>query len=240
VSKTFDFLHSRRLPLLRQQLSLKKKEREQMSAVSALPTKLKYIAILRSKAMDRMNESLISHVDKTDLCDDRVVTSNPVETHPHCTIAYGVPSLNDSLRRKLQFVISDNKVARVTATIDGALAFPVRDKIDNHSQVTRSYDFLTVKLKASRKLNRLHHLISTEAYDSTTKNPHEGKFQPHATVCILKPGRAQKYLQSEHPFSKALQAFQCPITFDILSWAQDGDRSAPTTDISLTSKKNHW
>lgn len=184
-----------------------------------------------------MNESLILSVNKADLCDDQDVTLNPIETHPHCTIAYDVPPLSDSLRRKIE-VMTTSKVGGVIASADGALVFPVRQQplkvLASEDGKKYSYDFLVVKLKASDAFVGLRHLILTETKTKDPFEDREGGSQPHSTVCILKSGEGQKYLHPEHPFSRALEAFRhTPLTFDVLAWARDGDRTAPTIDIPL-------
>ncbi len=209
----------------------------------------KWIAMLRSSEIDRVMSELVRHVDVADLCDDKDVTTNPIETHPHCTIAYGVPALDDSVRSKIETI---TRAEQISCSIEGLLVFPIRDKLieskdasGSTAQCPKSYDFLVIKLKPSPTLDKLGRLILSE---TGTKDPHEdgdgNHHQLHATVCILKSEQGTKYLRSDHCItrciSKAIETYRTgetspvmPIVFDTLVWARDGDRSAPTIDLPL-------
>ena len=162
-------------------------------------------------------EPILSAIDPEDLFYDVISKNKPIEAHHHVTLCMGLP---EQWTTEWQNLIRRTKAFSVTCTTLGYFTNPPKEIQGK----MRGWDVLWVKPEVEgTPVQSMHQwLVDTHG----VKQIHD-TYHPHVTLCYLKYGTAQKYVET--------LKFQLLLQFEKIEWKKFRDKTAPVKHLFLDS-----
>jgi len=189
----------------------------------------RYIALLPLTDVIGELKYIRSLIDEADLCDDIAVVgrkvegkeglvAQPCETHLHISLGYKLPPLTWPLGEKLK------KIPGHVIKLDGFGLFKSVDKVF-HDGTTHSYDCLYANVMDTEG-KYIHHIQDMISKATGTECPY-GEFKAHVTLAYLKSGTGDRVVKAIEADLGAKEQSGILMSIESISWAVDGDRTAP-------------